>query len=143
MVNMRLIVVALIFIAACAPEPTTPADTNLAGSWTAPSTDVFTLSKIRMEMIQEPKGIVSGKWFAHGSGGRAGCPSFTPCETSGSLIGRNTVAQVEIALISAGKFEGVLVENDRLRGIFAVEDGYDTITFNRVSSTPATSRSIR
>lgn len=140
---MKLIIAALILTAACAPEPTTPADSNLAGSWTAPSANLFTLSKIRMEMIQEPKGVVSGKWFAHGSGGFAGCPSFTPCDTSGDLIGRNTVAQVEIALIAAGKFEGVLVENDKLRGIFAVGDGYDTITFNRVSSTPATSRSIR
>src|SRR3954451_15264630 len=111
--NMKLIVVALILVSACAPEPTTPADTNLAGSWTAPAAEVHTLSKIRMEMIQEPKGIVSGKWFAHGSGGWAGCPSFTPCEASGSLIGRNTVAQVEIALVGAGKFEGVLIENDK------------------------------
>ena len=86
-------------------------------------------------MIQEPRGIVSGKWFARGDGGGGGCPPATPCNASGDLIGRNTVSQVEIELLGAGRFEGVLLEPTRLRGIFAVQEAYDTITFTRSSTT--------
>lgn len=124
-------------IVSCAPEPTTPADTNLAGTWTA-SANLYTLSNFKLELIQEPKGIVSGKWFAKGTGGGGGCPDFTPCNASGNLIGRNTIAQVELELLGAGRFEGVLMEPNRLRGIFSVQEAYDTITFNRVSNTVST-----
>ena len=115
---------------ACGPEPTEPADTSLAGTWTA-SAHLYTLSDFRMNLVQEPQGIVSGKWFAKGDGGGGGCPVNTPCNATGDVIGRNTVSQVEIELIGAGKFEGALVLPTRLRGIFAVGESFDTITFNR------------
>ena len=86
---------------------------------------------MRMEVVQEPRGIVSGTWFAHGDGGRGGCAAATPCDTSGSLIGRNTVSQVQIELLGAGRFEGAQVETDKLRGIFAAGESFDTITFKR------------
>jgi len=120
-------------IISCAPEPNTPADTNLAGTWVA-NAHLYSLSNFRLEMIQEPKGIVSGKWFAKGDGGGGGCPEATPCNAFGNLIGRNTVSQVELELLGAGRFEGVLLESDRLRGIFAVGTAYDTITFSRFSN---------
>jgi hypothetical protein len=134
---MRLKVIPLLMtVAACAPEPTTPADTSLAGVWTA-NAHLYSLSNFRLEMIQEPKGIVSGKWFARGDGGRAGCPAATPCDASGDLIGRNTVSQVELELIGAGSFEGAQVETNRLRGVFVVVDSYDTITFVRSGNSAA------
>lgn len=115
---------------ACAPEPTTPATSNLAGVWTA-NAHLYTLSNFRLELIQEPQGIVSGKWSARGDGGGGGCYPDIPCDAFGNLIGRNTIAQVELELLGAGKFEGALVEPDRMRGIFAVNTSYDTITFVR------------
>lgn len=121
---------AVILVMACAPEPTEPADTNLQGLWTA-NANLFTLSSFRMDIVQEPQGIVSGGWSAKGTGGGGGCPVATPCNASGVLIGRNTVAQVELELLGAGKFEGALVEPNRMRGIFAVGESYDTITFVR------------
>jgi hypothetical protein len=134
---MRLKAIPLLMIvAACAPEPTTPADTSLAGVWTA-NAHLYSLSNFRLEMIQEPQGIVSGKWFARGDGGRAGCPAATPCDASGDLIGRNTVSQVELELIGAGSFEGAQVETNRLRGVFVVVDSYDTITFVRSGNSAA------
>jgi hypothetical protein len=122
---------------ACAPEPTTPADTSLAGTWTA-NANLYTLSNFKMVMIQEPQGIVSGTWSARGTGGGGGCPVATPCDATGNLIGRNTVALVEIELLGAGKFEGVLIEPDRLRGIFSVGEAYDTITFRKFSNAVST-----
>ncbi|HMA19149.1 MAG TPA: hypothetical protein VKO87_00025 [Gemmatimonadaceae bacterium] len=128
--------VLLVSIAACAPEPTTPSDTSLAGVWTA-TAHMYTLSNFRLEMVQEPQGIVSGKWFARGDGGRGGCPEATPCDASGDLIGRNTVSQVQLELIGAGKFEGAQLESDRLRGVFRVDQSYDTITFVRAGNIAA------
>ena len=124
-------------IVSCAPEPTTPADTSLAGTWTA-NAHLYSLSDFRLELIQEPEGIVSGKWFAKGDGGGGGCPVSTPCNAFGNLIGRNTIAQVELELLGAGKFEGALLEADRLRGIFVVNAAYDTITFNKISNVVST-----
>jgi hypothetical protein len=122
--------------AACGPEPTTPATTTLAGSWTA-NAHIFALSKFRLEMIQEANGIVSGKWFADGDGGGGGCLPETPCKAFGNLIGTNTVAQVGIELLGAGRFDGVLLHSTTLRGTFTVGSGIDTITFVRQSPTPS------
>lgn len=132
------IVALLCAASACAPEPTTPADTSLAGTWTAANANLYTLSNFKMVMIQEPQGIVSGTWSARGTGGGGGCPVATPCDAIGDLIGRNTVALVEIELLGAGRFEGVLIEPDRLRGIFSVGEAYDTITFRKFSNAVST-----
>jgi hypothetical protein len=106
---------------ACAPEPTTPADTDLSGVWKSDA-HLFALSQLTLTLTQESAGIVSGTWLAK----RDGCDA--PCDT-GRVIGRNTILQVELALLGSGRFEGTLVEPSRLRGIFALETGYDTITF--------------
>jgi hypothetical protein len=123
----------------CGPEPTEPATTSLAGTWSA-NAHLFTLSNFRLEMIQEPQGIVSGKWYADGDGGGGGCQPATPCKADGNLIGRNTVSQIEIELLGAGKFEGVLRQSDTMRGTFSVSDSYDTITFVRTSTTVSANR---
>jgi hypothetical protein len=139
----RLSVFAGLFLGiaaiACGPEPTTPATTNLAGSWTA-NAHLFALSNFRIEMIQEPNGIVSGKWFADGSGGGGGCLPAVPCKAFGNLIGTNTVSQVAIELLGAGRFDGVLLNGTTLRGTFSVTDNYDSITFVRKSATPSLDR---
>ena len=119
-----------IALAGCAPEPNAPSDESLAGVWTS-SAHLYSLSNFRMTLVQEPKGIVSGTWTANGDGGNGGCKPATPCLATGNVIGRNTVAQVEIALIGAGRFEGALLEQNQLRGIFAVGVNYDIITFVR------------
>lgn len=129
----------LVLAVGCAPEPTEPADTNLAGTWKA-NAHLFSLSNIRLEMIQEPEGIVSGMWFADGDGGGGGCQPETPCKAFGHLIGRNTVSQIQIELLGAGEFQGVLSQSDRMRGAFSVNDRFDTITFNRTSVSISTTR---
>lgn len=139
---MKRILVAFAFSVAvlgCAPEPTAPASTDLAGTWKA-NAHLYSLSNFRLEMIQEPQGIVSGMWYADGDGGGGGCPEGVPCKAFGHLIGRNTVSQVEIELLGAGKFEGVLKQSDTMRGIFAVNLSYDTITFVRTSTTISATR---
>jgi hypothetical protein len=126
---------AVLITAACAPEPTEPADTNLGGVWVS-GANLFNLSQFRMNLVQEPRGIVSGTWSAKGAGGQGGCPDGVPCDASGEVIGRNTVSQVQIELLGAGKFEGGLVETNRLRGVFVIVNDYDTITFVRSGGAP-------
>jgi hypothetical protein len=138
--NRSIASFALIILAiGCAPEPSEPADTNLAGTWKA-NAHLFTMSNMRLEMIQEPKGIVSGMWYADGDGGLGGCMPATPCKASGHLIGRNTISQIELELLGIGTFEGVLRQGDTLRGAFTVSQAYDTITFNRTSTTIGSNR---
>jgi hypothetical protein len=120
-------------LAGCNPEPTVPATTNLAGTWTS-SAHIYALRNFKLQMIQEPRGIVSGKWFADGDGGGGGCLRAVPCKAFGDLIGRNTVSQVEIELLGAGRFDGVLLQSEQLRGTFSVNATYDTITFVRTST---------
>lgn len=138
--NRSIAALALIILAiGCAPEPSEPADTNLAGTWQAKA-HLFTMSNMRLEVIQEPQGIVSGMWYADGDGGLGGCFPDIPCKASGQLIGRNTVSQIEIELLGIGTFEGVLREGDTMRGSFAVLASYDTITFNRTSTSISSNR---
>jgi len=121
---------AAILLSSCAPEPTTPATTSLAGVWTSTSHE-FSLSQIKMTIVQEPKGIVSGSWTAKGDGGAGGCAPQIPCNASGGLIGQNLVSTVVINLLGAGKIQGALVEPARLRGILIIGIANDTITFDR------------
>ena len=115
-----------LFLSSCAPEPTDPATTDISGVWTSDA-HLFALSQIKLTLTQEPAGIVSGGWSAKSDGNSGGCAE--PCDASGLLIGRNMVSQVELELLGAGKFEGTLIERNRLRGILAVGTGYAPITF--------------
>ena len=126
-------VTALIILAtACAPEPTTPSSVDVGGVWTS-NAHLFSFSQWKLTLVQEPKGIVSGTWAAHGDGGAGGCAPNVPCEASGNLIGLNTVAKINLELLGAGSFEGALLEPTKLRGAFQAPTGLDTIMFTRVS----------
>ena len=115
-----------LLLSSCAPEPTDPATTDISGVWTSDA-HIFALSQIKLTLKQEPAGIVSGGWSAKSDGNSGGCAE--PCDAFGLLIGRNMVSQVELELLGAGKFEGTLIEPNRLRGILAVGTGYAPIIF--------------
>jgi hypothetical protein len=121
---------AAVAFAACAPEPTSPSSESLAGIWTS-SAHLYSLSDFRLSLVQEPRGIVSGSWSAKSDSVDGGCLPSASCEESGDVIGRNTVAQVEIQLLGAGRFEGSHVEQNQLRGIYIVGESFDTVTFVR------------
>jgi hypothetical protein len=138
--KMRLIALTVILgLAACAPEPTDPSTTSLAGVWTS-NAHVFALSNIRMKVVQEPEGIVSGEWTAKRDNGSGSCTQIPACDVTGDLIGRNTVSQVQIEVLGAGRFEGSVVEPNTMRGVFVVQDSYDTITFVRTAASFNTNR---
>ena len=120
---------------ACAPEPTEPAKTSLAGKWSS-NASISGLSNVRLTLVQEPAGIVSGGWTATGIGPAGDCPEVgVACAASGFVIGRNLVAHVEIVLLKAGLFQGNLIEPQRLRGALTVLNaGTDTITFVRTGN---------
>jgi hypothetical protein len=123
-----IIAMSAMLTAGCAPEPTTPSTTDIGGVWTS-NAHLFSLSQFRLTLVQEANGIVSGGWSARGDGGAGGCAPSIPCDASGLLIGLNTVSKINLELLGAGSFEGVLIEPTRLRGAFSAPAGYDTITF--------------
>jgi len=127
--SIRSCIIAMaggLLLSSCAPEPTDPATTDISGVWTSDA-HLFALSQIKLTLTQEAAGIVSGGWSAKSDGNSGGCAE--PCDAFGLLIGRNMVSQVELELLGAGKFEGTLIERNRLRGILAVGTGYAPITF--------------
>jgi hypothetical protein len=129
----RVVLVFLVtLLIACAPEPTSPSSADLSGIWTS-NAHLFALSQFKMTLTQESDGIVSGSWSAKGDGGGGGCFPGIPCDAFGNLIGRNLASGVALELLGAGKFEGSLVEPTKLRGVFVVSFGYDTITFVRTA----------
>lgn len=123
---LRLNALALILaLIACGPEPTTPSDNSLAGTWSS-ANHVFTISSMRMQIVQEPRGIVSGQWSLRAD---------DATEKSGSVIGTNTVAQVRIQLLGLGEFEGALIDTNTMRGVFAIAGHLESITFLRGTAT--------
>ncbi len=118
-------IVLILALAACGPEPTTPSDKSLAGTWGS-TNHVFTISSIQMQIVQEPQGIVSGHWSLRADDGT---------QPSGSIIGRNTAAQVEIQLLGIGEFEGALIDTNTLRGVFAIGEHFESISFVRGTAT--------
>jgi hypothetical protein len=127
-----LVFLMTLLLVTCAPEPTSPSSVDLGGIWTS-NAHLFALSQFKMTLTQEADGIVSGGWSAKGDGGGGGCFPGIPCDAFGNLIGRNMASGVALELLGAGKFEGTLVEPSRLRGVFVVGFGYDTITFVRAA----------
>jgi hypothetical protein len=127
-----LVFVMALVLVTCAPEPTSPSSTDLGGIWTS-NAHLFALSQFKMTLAQESAGIVSGEWSAKSDGEGGGCFPGIPCDAFGNLIGRNMASGVDLELLGVGKFEGSLVEPSRLRGVFVVSLGYDTITFVRTA----------
>ena len=141
---MRLIIAAIVLlVSACAEEPTTPSNVSLIGTWQAPRWNLFALSDLKIQISQQDTGIVRGKWSALGSGGNGGCAIGVPCDASGNLIGRNTISVIELEILGAGRFDGRLVEPDKLRGTYYLGTAYDTITLIRTSSVPSANRLAR
>lgn len=126
--SIASVIIVWLMVAGCAPEPSAPATTDLGGVWTS-NAHLFSFSQIKLTLVQEANGIVSGGWSARGDGGAGGCAPGVPCDTFGNLIGVNTVSKVNLELLGAGSFEGVLMEPTRLRGAFSAPAGYDTMTF--------------
>ena len=127
-----LVFLLTLTLVTCAPEPTSPSSSDLGGTWTSDA-HLFSLSQFKLTLVQESDGIVSGGWSAKGDGGGGGCFPGIPCNAFGNLIGRNLASGVTLELLGAGKFEGTLVEPSRLRGVFDVQFGFDTITFVRTA----------
>ena len=132
-IMLAIVALAVFATSGCAPEPTSTATTNLTGVWTSKDS-LFGLSKIRMSLVQEQKGIISGTWSARGAGGAAGCKPSIPCDAAGNLIGLSTASKVNIELLGAAAFEGVLMEPTELRGAIVFGPSYEIITFNRISN---------
>jgi hypothetical protein len=126
--SIASVIMVWLMVGGCAPEPSAPATIDLGGVWTS-NAHLFSFSQIKLTLVQETKGIVSGGWSARGDGGAGGCAPGVPCDAFGNLIGVNTVSKVNLELLGAGSFEGVLMEPTRLRGAFSTPGGYDTITF--------------
>lgn len=112
--------------AACGPELTDPASSNISGSWVSADT-ALGVTDFRLELAQAADGEVTGSWSARGVLVNGVCPPTLGCTPNNTVSGSNTVFQVFLNLLGAGGFTGQVESDGRFRGDL---DG-DRITFSR------------
>ena len=118
-----------VVIAACAAEPTDPADSDLAGTWQSFDQDLH-IRNIRMVLHQPSPGVVVGTWRADGRTDNS-CVPNVPCGDSSVVAGRNERSQVVLELLGAGTFVGELAKTDTLKGIIRSEGKNFHVKFGR------------
>lgn len=111
----------------CGPELTTPASSDISGSWF--SSDVARgVTDFRLELSQASDGAITGSWSGRGVVVNGACPAEFGCAPANAVIGSNTVFQVHIDLLGAGAFSGQVEDANRFRGHLAGAG----LTFQRV-----------
>jgi hypothetical protein len=120
----------LVGFTGCGPELTTPADTDVSGTWFAAGPSAG-LTNVTVTLVQTPDGAITGTYSGTGTAGPQFCPATPPCSISGTLAGSNTVLQVFFELIDAGKFTGQLTDGPTLRGAMERTGLLDPIEFTR------------
>lgn len=113
-------------IAACGPELTEPASSNVSGTWFSADT-VTELTDFRLELIQAADGSLSGSWAGREVPLNRACAEPL-CAVSNVVTGSHTVFQLHIDLLGIGTFTGQLQEPGRFRGHIATS----SVTFLRV-----------
>ena len=127
-------ILPLIFVAAataCGPELTTPAGTDVSGTWFA-SGPAAGLTDITVVLTQASNGVVTGTYTATGTPELQFCPATGPCLISGELNGSNTVLQVFFYMTDAGTFGGQLEGSSSLRGAMTRITATSPVEFVRV-----------
>lgn len=125
-------------VAACGPELTDPASTNISGTWVSPDTAALA-TDFRLQITQAADGEVVGAWFAKGVAVNGACPPALGCSPTNSIAGSNTVFQVFLDLVGLGLFTGQVESNGLIRGSL---DG-KRISFTRVPAVAGASAGPR
>ena len=117
-------------LAACGPELTNPASTNISGRWTSSDTAAGVTDFV-LNLSQASDGVVTGSWSGRALPVNAACPAPLGCTPANTVAGSNTVFQVHIDLIGLGDFTGQTESDVRFRGHLAGAD----LAFTRVGGT--------
>lgn len=116
---------------ACGPELTDPADSNVTGAWTSPDT-VGGIYNIRLDLVQDESGGVSGSWSGQADSVNGQCPADTGCAPTNDVTGSNTVLQLHLEILGAGSFTGQVIAADAFRGNLARGGSNFAIRFTRL-----------
>ena len=134
-------VLFLVVGAACGPELTTPAESDVTGTWFAAG-PAAGLSDITVVLSQTEDGVVRGTYTATGTPELQFCPSTGPCSISGDLNGSNTVLQVFFYMTDAGTFGGQLEGPGSLKGAMSRISETSPVEFVRVLTPRLISRPL-
>ena len=107
--------VTLLGASFCGPDLTTPADTDVTGTWHSAG-PAAGLTNITIVLKQASDGSVTGTFTATGSAPNQTCPAVPPCALSSTVRGANTVLQVNLQLKDAGTFTGQLMTPGSMHG---------------------------
>lgn len=102
-------------VVACGPELTTPASSDITGSWFSADTAAL-VTDFQLELLQGGGGELTGSFSAVGVPVNGQCPPEVTCAPANVINGSNTVFQVYIDFRGVGVFTGQVAEVDRFRG---------------------------
>jgi hypothetical protein len=125
----RLICLAVAL--ACGPDLTDPAELTVSGLWSSSDT-AGDLYDIRLDLVQDERGTVSGFWNSLGLEVNGQCPTDLSCAPSDSVIGSNTVLQLHLDLRGAAEFTGQVIAPNVFRGNLLRSGANHAVRFERV-----------
>jgi hypothetical protein len=128
--TLLLLVIAAFTLGSCGPELTTPASTDVSGTWVSPG-PAAGMTSISVTLTQTSDGRLTGTYAVIGTPGLQFCPATGPCAISGTVQGTNTVLEVFFYLTDSGTFTGQLLSDGTLKGAMARTSATDPVQFTR------------
>ena len=129
--RLLLLFTAALSLSACGPELDTPASTSLTGKWQSPDS-VSYFFNVKLDITQNPGGVLSGGWSSLLRGGNLSCPVGSTCPATNTLSGTNTVLGVSVEVLGIGTFTGQLENGNVLRGDISRFDGDFKVKFTKI-----------
>lgn len=129
--RLALIFLTAAYLCACGPDLNSPSAKSVSGKWQA-SDSVSYFYNLKLDLVQDTQGEVTGTWSSLLKGGNLSCPVGTVCAAANTASGRNTVVGVSIEVLGIGKFTGQLEDGNILRGDIFRFDGDYKIKFTKI-----------
>ena len=125
-----MLALSALALGSCGPELTTPASTDVSGTWVSPG-PAAGMTSITVNLTQASNGTITGTYAVIGTPGLQFCPATGPCAISGTIQGTNTVLEVFFYMSDAGTFTGQLLGDGTLKGAMVRSSAADPVQFTR------------
>ena len=125
-----LVVLSALALGSCGPEITTPASTDVSGTWVSPG-PAAGMTNISITLSQAADGSLTGSYTAIGTVPLQFCPASPPCAISDIITGSNTVLQVFFYMKDAGLFTGQILSDGTMKGAMTRIGAADAVQFTR------------
>lgn len=134
LLNFALAVAAIVSLA-CGPELTDLGTVDVTGIWSGRNS-VGVITDIRLELVQDDDGTVTGSWSGKATPPASGCPPELGPSPANVVTGTTTITEVRLDILGAGVYSGNLVATTVMRGSLLSCGQHYPLEFQRVSASP-------